>query len=369
MLKSIAFIFILLLASCAEEESEFTSQRGTNSKTEDFFPAAVDENPFNFLFVASSTAKNISGFTINKDTGILTSISSMPFEAGDEPKSLVASPARNFLYVADGTGSKLLTFTIDMTSGYLSLLTSLSLTNMPSEVAISSDGRCLFVADVSPAISSFLINDNGIPEPLGEGLTLTGAAIRLFADPLGRFVFALHSGGVDAFSIDSVGKLTLVLGSPFVAGTSPSGLTVDPIGRFLFVSNSGSNDISVFSIGPSTGTLAPIDSHPSLANPSAILASADGNWVLASSSDNSIHVFRIGKTGDLAPSLGSPFATDGDSPLSLAMTLNLKHLYVLNTSSSNISALSFDSQTGHLLRNVESPVMFSVGNPSAFAIK
>ena len=80
------------------------------------------------------------------------------------------------------------------------------------------------------------------------------------------FVFLLESTGAPAavhvFAMNPSGVLTEAPGSPFNAGLTPYQLVVDPTGRFLYVVNGGSQDITEFSINPSTGTLAELPGSP-----------------------------------------------------------------------------------------------------------
>ena len=73
---------------------------------------------------------------------------------------------------------------------------------------------------------------------------------------------------VTGFSVGANGALTTITGSPFFTGGMGSGggffasnrITVCMVGAFLFVANDGSNNVSVFSINPSTGFLTLVGS-------------------------------------------------------------------------------------------------------------
>jgi 6-phosphogluconolactonase len=56
--------------------------------------------------------------------------------------------------------------------------------------------------------------------------------------------------------------LTPVVGSPFVAGTAPSSLAVSSTGTYLYVTNLTSNDISVFTLDPTTGIPNQVSGSP-----------------------------------------------------------------------------------------------------------
>src|SRR5258708_28070738 len=53
-----------------------------------------------FAYVANFSNSNLSGYTINPATGVLTAIAGSPFSAGAEPDWVVVDPSGKFLYVA-----------------------------------------------------------------------------------------------------------------------------------------------------------------------------------------------------------------------------------------------------------------------------
>ncbi|MEQ1656455.1 MAG: beta-propeller fold lactonase family protein, partial [Nitrospira sp.] len=65
-------------------------------------------------------------------------------------------------------------------------------------------------------------------------------------------------GGVSAYTITAgTGELTPVAGSPFAAGTTPSGVTIEPNGQFVYVANGG-GDVSAYTVTGGTGVLVPL---------------------------------------------------------------------------------------------------------------
>jgi DNA-binding beta-propeller fold protein YncE len=95
-------------------------------------------------------------------------------------------------------------------------------------------------------------------------------------DPTGQFVYVanFNSNNVSAFTINpSTGGLVAVLRSPFAVGTNPSSLTIDMSGKFLYVTNLAG--VSTFTINASTGALAPAGS-PVSAGPGSIAVTTTG---------------------------------------------------------------------------------------------
>jgi DNA-binding beta-propeller fold protein YncE len=81
------------------------------------------------------------------------------------------------------------------------------------------------------------------------------------APPTPAFVYAANNGSnnVSAFSVTpSSGALTPVSGSPYAAGTAPTAIAADPAGKFIYVANVGSNNITAYAVSPSSGALTSI---------------------------------------------------------------------------------------------------------------
>ena len=129
----------------------------------------------------------------------------------------------------------------------------------------------------------------------------------LFASPLRAqfaYVANFNSNNVSAYTIDpSTGALTAIAGSPFPAGSFPHSVAVYPSGKFVYVVNEGATNISGYTINPSTGALTTI--------------------------------------------VGSPFTTGGD-PRSMAVDPSGKFAYVANYGSNTVSAYAIDATTGAL---------------------
>jgi 6-phosphogluconolactonase len=108
------------------------------------------------------------------------------------------------------------------------------------------------------------------------------------------------------FSIGMTGALTEVTGSPFAAGTGPSGVLVDSTGAYVYVTNSG------------TGA-------------------------------NSISGYVLAANGTLTPIAGSPFAT-GTTPVDIAEDSTGKYVGVVcNGGGQDLEVYSFDATTGGAL--------------------
>ena len=69
-----------------------------------------------FAYVTNVRSNNVFAFTLEPD-GQLQSIEGAPFQAGDEPRSLVIHPTGRFVYVTNSGSDDISTFTINSDPG------------------------------------------------------------------------------------------------------------------------------------------------------------------------------------------------------------------------------------------------------------
>src|SRR5437879_2901610 len=178
-----------------------------------------------------------------------------------------------FMWVATKGDQLVSSFTIDLSNGAVSSVrSSVSTGPNPSAMALTPDGKTLFVASV---------DDN-----CGTPTTLSGSGGYLY-------VANQFSSTVSAYSYDSIGNLTFLVDYPVAANPSALAFSreVSNTNRdnFLFVSNTGANQVSVFSAcvaatlncGGATGVLSPISGSPFPAptGPGPILVDPTFDWV------------------------------------------------------------------------------------------
>jgi len=92
------------------------------------------------------------------------------------------------------------------------------------------------------------------------GNTPTSMAVH----PTGKFLYVASEGdNLSAFTINpTTGALTPIAGSPFDVGPVPFGVAVDQSGRFLYVSNRNAGTVSGFRIDDATGALTAVPGSP-----------------------------------------------------------------------------------------------------------
>jgi 6-phosphogluconolactonase len=149
--------------------------------------------------------------------------------------------------------------------------------------------------------------------------------------------------GVSAYRINNrSGSAAAILGSPFLAGNSPSSVVVHASNRFLFVANQVDSTISLFRIDSTSGTLTEVLPRTNAGLfPSAMTMDAGGNFLfVANQGSNDVTVFSVSSTGAL--SQVSNFSV-GSVPAGLAITSSGNFLFVPVPNFSSIYAFSVSS--------------------------
>jgi 6-phosphogluconolactonase (cycloisomerase 2 family) len=207
---------------------------------------------YNYTGVFLSVQTGVVGFTINPTSGSLTTFSNnLPFAPSGEPDyatPIVITSNGYFAYQgisvgsASGSGNAVAAYSIDAATGVPSAVAGspFSATGADS-VAVDPTERFLYVSDDTDiALRAYSINaTTGALTPISGGPYATGAKANcsgcgflptyVSVDPSGQYVyvqseFTATSSIISAFSINAAnGSLTAVPGSPFAAGSNPSG--------------------------------------------------------------------------------------------------------------------------------------------------
>jgi 6-phosphogluconolactonase len=266
-----------------------------NSTTQGISSLTVDPNG-SFLYASDSSDFGVGGFTIGT-TGALTSIPGGPFsppgDALGPPTEIAIDPAGKFLYastvfdVSDTGGLNVWGFTIDSQTGALTSMPGSPFATQengqPHGIKVDPSGKFVYVAlSNANSIAAFTIDSTtgaltvapGSPFATGPGeFTET---YELTIAPSGKFLYAFNFNGntVAVFTIDSTsGVLTTVAGSPFAVNPEAEGdLVVDPSGKFLYLTIASGlhSAFDIFNIDPNTGALTPNLNSPIAGNEAPI---------------------------------------------------------------------------------------------------
>jgi 6-phosphogluconolactonase len=282
-----------------------------------------------FLFVTNDAPANVSAFSINPLTGVLTLVPGSPFAtAGMRNLSISATPDGRFLVAASTDSLNITVFSIAGNGALTPVPGSpFPAAGGPVGIKVAPNGKFVAAGLVGPnAVAMFSIASNGSLSPVpGSPFAVSGPGSAIGVDincESNRLFVAEGELGVtvvDAFSIAGNGALTPVPGSPFVVNSSSfaSIVLVSPNDRFLFVSNTLGQLITVFSIA-ANGALTQVPGSPfsnggdlscfhlgiATNQPGTLLYSVDGC--------GKVYGFSIAANGALTLVPGSPFtATSG----------------------------------------------------------
>lgn len=289
-------------------------------------PYSITEAAGRYVYTANAGSNNISAYTVDPATGVLTQLSGAPFAAGNTPQALAADPAGAYLYVANTAGNNV--------SGY----------------RVNADGSLATVGGASCG--------SGFPSNCIAAGTAP-AAIGISPNDEYLYVSNHGSNNVSAYTLGSGGALSAVSGSPFPAGTTPAGVVVDPASQYVFVANPGSNNISSYMInGGGAITQNPGSPYSTPGNaPVASCVDPDDSYLyVASERSNSVEAYTIG-TGGVLTSYAQ-LSTNGSAPTSVVATGD--YVFIVNYGSDAVTV--FASSNGIL--TPAAPASFATGvNP------
>lgn len=304
-------------------------------------------NAARYAYVANGGSNEISGYAINNQTGVLSSISGSPFPAGADPEALTIHPSGKFAYASNAGDDTISEYTIDSRTGALAAISGSPLPVPPTTtpltgfsilpVVIDPSGKLAFVGN--PTVSW---PQSGPPQP----------------------------DNLDVYSIDATsGGLTEIPGSPLSTGSDlPEIVAVNPSDTFVYIVNGdwqiGADQcsISVFRINLAMASVTAVAGSPFYLPPNCRMDSAT-SFLLGSS--GMVGYFTADGSADLiqwltldsatgAVTAGSGEPSESTSPTAApAVDPSGKFLYLANPGSSPgqqyvVYEFSVDSTTGAL---------------------
>lgn len=330
---------------------------------------------------------NVSAYTMDGTTGVLTPVPGSPFTTGLGPQGVTVDPLGRFTYVANLQSNNVSAYTIDPATGALAEVFGSPFSSggiAPRTVAIDPSGQFAYVANVnSNNVAAFTIDPaSGALAPVpGSPFAAGTAPLGVVVHPAGQFVYVANcgsfacqganAGSISAYAIDPTsGALTQIIGSPFAAGTTSLWVTVDPSGQFAYATNLRSNNVSAYSVDPATGALSEMMGSPFSAGLDPVVVAVDptgqfayvsncGNESLGclASSPGNVSAYTIdATTGALSPVNGSPFAA-GTTSVFVTVAPTGQFVYVANRDTNDVSAFVIDAMTGALTPVTSSPFL------------
>ena len=251
--------------------------------------AMVVDTTGNYLFAAGidlssgTNTPEVAVYQIDSSNGTLTELTGSPLAVPNgngsttsAPTQLYVAPNDAYVYLTLGSGgTDILNFT--ESTGALGSLASnnlISLTKNGSSqnnVVANAASTQLFMTEIGAGVRVFNLGKGGVPteiagSPFAAGTGPTGIALNAAGTDL--YVTNKGDGTISGYTIaatGTVGALTQLSSSPYAAGSLPFSLSLDQSGSFLAVANSGgSPDLGVYSFD--TKTAGKLDSVSSETN-------------------------------------------------------------------------------------------------------
>ncbi len=281
----------------------------------------------------------------------------------------------SFLYVGDRLTGNIDTFGLN-SDGTLEFMCHSAQMDADVTTLANSANKFLFAYSSSNArLFGWTLNGPKLtpvpntPDPVG---TIGGGLDdRLFADPLGHFLFLgnSNSAGITVMNVDTLGGTA---GSPFPDGSTAAKMATHPTGKFLYSFHG--TVITEFAVSTS-GVLTPL-ALPSVAylaqgGPVEMIKVDPTGKFLYVLATGSISFYRIDQTtGQLTfASDVAPAALQANSaPSDFTFDANGKYLYVANPGSllgamGWVDAFAIDSTTGALTAIPGEPFLTNEGTP------
>ena len=210
----------------------------------------------------------------------------------------------------------------------------------------------LYVTNLNDgSVSQYAVGSDGTLSPLSPAVVPAGPghSVGIAISPDGKSVYVANIGGtISQYDVGPGGVLTPKSPASVPAGPGANGIAISPDGTSLYVADFGINAVSQFDVGPA-GALAPKTpaTVPTGGHPDDLAVSPDGNSLYVSNEgEESVSQFNVGGGGLLAPKSPAT-APAGETPEGVAISPDGKNLYVANYGTDDVS--QFDIGPGGLL--------------------
>jgi len=283
----------------------------------------------------------------------------------------------NFLFASNDGSMDVSIFSIDPNTGLLSLRGSPVPTGGSCcgiSLAITPDNKFLMAGNVQDQnITVFSIAPDGGLTPIpGSPFPAGGVPDGMNMTPNGSFLASGLSGPVAVWSLAGNGALTAVPGSPFQGSGGDVGIDINCSGQQLFAGNdfSESTTVDVFSIAVN-GALTKVESATGVGNNSNVVLLSPNNQLLFVSNQggDTITVFTVSQNGHLTEVPGSPFPVNsGGQPVGMATNQDGTFLFVANLPGSSGSIAVFSVASDGSLSEEGSPRTLPGSNVADLAV-
>lgn len=311
-----------------------------------------------FVFISHADSGDVHTLALNAD-GDLRPVSAVTLGGTLMPMAL--SPCGRWLYVARRSEPlAVITLAVDATTGQLQSLGEAALPSSMAYVSTDPSGRWLFAASYpANCVSVSPIADSGIAGDVQQLVATQPHAHGILSAPDNRHVLVTSLGGdqVLQFRFDAAtGQLSpnTPPAWPQRPGVGPRHLRFHPNGRYVYLLNELDATLDVLAFDASTGTLAHLQTVPTVppgftGPPSAadLHLTPDGRWLYTSERTSStLAAFAVdASTGRVEPR-GHTATESG--PRGFAITPDGQQMLAVGQLSHHLSRYRIHPSTGAL---------------------
>ena len=345
-------------------------------------------------------AGEVETYAVDSQSGAIRKAAPEVCSGGTTPVALAVSPGYHNLYVANQVDMNVVHFSI-ADSGVLAKKDSVTLTTVPTSLAVSPDGNTLYaVSGTTTATLSAISLSSGalgsvtnqisltIPGhasdnvvPTGVTVLANGGAVYVTAydsssyNPGGSTDSTAIPGWVFGFTVGSGGVLAPTPNSPYEAGVKPSALVAEPTNRFVYVTDYASNHLIGYGIYAGY-ELSFIQNGPykSGGEPSSIAVDPRGKFLYVSNAlDSSVTAYVIdqhsGTPSAAINTTGSQLNSTDPLPVSVAVDPALgRFVYTANRLGNSVSGFQLDPIAGTLKQTHATPYPLNGQQPTAVVL-
>jgi 6-phosphogluconolactonase len=226
----------------------------------------------------------------------------------------------------------------------------------PDAIGPTAHGRLVaFASGYGPNLFTFAVDPStGDLSPLSMLASFGTAPSFLAPNPAMTFLYAVdenQAGRVGAYRIDADAGALSFLGAVSTEGSGPAFVGLDRTGRYVFAANYTDGSVTVFPVQADGSLGAPTDHQ--MAGGEAHMAITDPSnayLFVPCKADDRVRRFTFdattGKLGSDAAMTGSVMTAAGAGPRHLAFHPNGKWAYLINETSSTMTAYAYDAATG-----------------------
>ncbi len=327
-----------------------------------------------FAYVANTDSNNVSAYSVDPATGLLSAIAGSPFVAGPGPVSIALDRFNRYVYTANGAspliGGNVINmsgFTVNPATGALTAISPVvdvyfTLNGFPSVVAADVLGLNMYLgatslgANSAQTIVSFFLKPGGVLQDrtgnIGCGTSSTNTTSAIGVDPIGRGAYRANRE-VNSLCIyqirlpayDQLWVLDNLADVP--TGNAPTAVIVEPLGRYVYVTNQSDNSVSAYRITSSNLALASIGTTPTGTGPNSLACEPSGQFCFVSHQGaNTVATLRINQATGVVTVAGA--LPTGSLPSAMAVDPSGRYVCVTNRGDNTISMFGLDGATGLL---------------------